>query len=127
MYRRLPFPSPWSPSDKPLPSLLYGAASAVGAYVLKLAVLSNIHPVITVAGQVLHFVETLIGQSRGDTVIDHRQGNDTLVEAIKAALGGQKLEFPFDAVSEKRHHWKHLQSNRQRCWKDGCCVGGSSR
>lgn len=101
MYRRLPLPYPWDPSDKPQPLLIYGAASAVGAYALKLAVLSNIHPIIAVAGRGLDFVETLIDRSRGDTLIDYRQGDDAVVEAIKVALGGQKLEFAFDAVSEK--------------------------
>lgn len=57
---RLTLPYPWSPRDKPLPFLIYGAASAVGAYALKLAVVSNILPVITVAGRGPDFVETLI-------------------------------------------------------------------
>ncbi|EHK40129.1 Hypothetical protein TRIATDRAFT_89285 [Trichoderma atroviride IMI 206040] len=101
MYRRLPLPYPWDPCDRLQPFLIYGAASAVGAYALKLAVLSNIHPIIAVAGRGLDFVETLIDRSRGDTIIDYRQGDDAVVEAIKTALGGQKLEFAFDAVSEK--------------------------
>jgi NADPH2:quinone reductase len=100
LYRRLPLPYPWDPCDKPQPIVIYGAASAVGAYALKLATLSNIHPIIAIAGRGLEFVETLIDRSRGDTLIDYRLGDDAVVEAIKAALGGQKLEFAFDAVSE---------------------------
>lgn len=100
MYRRLPLPYPWDPCEKPQPFLIYGAASAVGAYALKLAVLSNIHPIIAVAGRGLDFVETLIDRSRGDTLIDYRQGDEAVIDAIKAALGDQKLEFAFDAVSE---------------------------
>jgi NADPH:quinone reductase-like Zn-dependent oxidoreductase len=68
---------------------------------VKLAVLSNIHPIVAVAGRGLDFVETLIDRSRGDTIIDYRQGDDAVVEALKAALGGEEPEFAFDAVSEK--------------------------
>lgn len=101
LYRRLPLPYPWDPCDKPQPFIVYGAASAVGAYAVKLAVLSNIHPIIAVAGRGIDFVETLIDRSRGDTIVDYRQGDDAVVEAIKAALGNKEPEFAFDAVSEK--------------------------
>ncbi|KAL6701532.1 GroES-like protein [Trichoderma pleuroticola] len=101
LYRRLPLPYPWDPCDTPQPFIVYGAASAVGAYAVKLAVLSNIHPIIAVAGRGIAFVETLIDRSRGDTIVDYRQGDDAVVEAIKAALGNKEPEFAFDAVSEK--------------------------
>ncbi|KAM0262148.1 hypothetical protein ACHAQJ_001891 [Trichoderma viride] len=101
LYRRLSLPYPWDRRDKSQPIVIYGAASAVGAYAVKLAVLSNIHPIVAIAGRGVDFVETLIDRSRGDTIIDYRQGDDAVVEALKAALGGQELEFAFDAVSEK--------------------------
>lgn len=45
-YVRLDLPEPWKPlpEGQKLPFLVYGAASAVGAYAIKLARLSNIHP-----------------------------------------------------------------------------------
>ncbi|PNP51745.1 hypothetical protein THARTR1_07514 [Trichoderma harzianum] len=101
LYRRRPLPHPWDPCDKLQPFIVYGAASAVGAYAVKLAVLSNIHPIVAVAGRGIAFVETLIERSRGDTIVDYRQGDDAMVEAIKAALGNKEPEFAFDAVSEK--------------------------
>ncbi|EHK19345.1 uncharacterized protein TRIVIDRAFT_49491 [Trichoderma virens Gv29-8] len=100
LYRRLSLPYPWDPCDKPQPIVVYGAASAVGAYAVKLAVLSNIHPIIAVAGRGIDFVETLIDRSRGDTIVDYRQGDNSVVEAIKTALGNKEPEFAFDAVSE---------------------------
>ncbi|KAH0489357.1 hypothetical protein TgHK011_009789 [Trichoderma gracile] len=101
LYRRLPLRYPWDPYDEPLPFVVYGAASAVGAYAIKVAVLSNIHPIVAVAGRGIGFVETLIDRSRGDTIIDYRQGDEAVVEALKAALGNEEPEFAFDAVSEK--------------------------
>ncbi|KAJ7354261.1 chaperonin 10-like protein [Mycena albidolilacea] len=80
-YVHLSLPEPWhpAPSGEKLPFLVYGAASAVGAYAIKFARLSNIHPIIAVAGKGILYVETLLDKSQGDAVIDYRAG-------IKAAL-----------------------------------------
>lgn len=109
-YIRLSLPEPWKPlpQDQKLPFLVYGAASAVGAYAIKLARLSNIHPIIAVAGNGIPYVETLIDKSAGDAVIDYRKGNDSLVSGIKAALAASgtslPLRYAFDAVAEKGSH-----------------------
>lgn len=100
MYQRLKLPVPWCPADQEIPLVIYGAASAVGAYAVKMAVLSNIHPLICVAGRGIPYVETLIDKSKGDIVIDYRQGHDAVVSGMKNALGGEKLIYAFDAVSE---------------------------
>jgi hypothetical protein len=73
----------------------------VGAYAVKLAALSNLHPILAVAGRGADFVETLIDRSCGDTIIDYRQGDNAVVAALKSALGDEVPEFAFDAVSEK--------------------------
>lgn len=83
-------------SEEPL--VIYGAASAVGAFAVKLAKLVNVHPLICVAGNGIPFVETLI--SEGDTIIDYRRGNDFVVEEIRKALKGHELKYAFDATSE---------------------------
>ncbi|KAL7939299.1 GroES-like protein [Trichoderma chlorosporum] len=101
LYRRLPLPYPWDPCTKRQPIIIYGAASAVGANAIKLAVLSNIHPIVAVAGRGINFVESLIDRSRGDTIIDYRQGDDAVIKGIKTALRNQETEYAFDAVSEK--------------------------
>jgi len=101
LYQRLGLPLPWLPAQKRLPLAIYGASSAVGAFAVKLASLSNIHPLICVAGQGGPFVETLIDRSKGDVVIDHRSGSAAIVSALEAALEGEKLTYAFDAVTDK--------------------------
>lgn len=43
----------------------------------------------------------MIDRSKGDTIIDYRSGNDAVSDGIRNALKGQKLEYAYDAVSEK--------------------------
>lgn len=103
MYQRLGLPLPWAPARERVPLVVYGAAGAVGAFAVKFAVLSGIHPIICVAGRGTGFVETLIDRSKGDTVIDYRHGNEEVVRGLRDALGGDcgKLLYAFDAVSDK--------------------------
>ncbi|KAL8799732.1 MAG: hypothetical protein Q9182_005675 [Xanthomendoza sp. 2 TL-2023] len=103
LYQRLQGLSlPWHPTTKPDPLIVYGAASAVGAYTIKLAQLSNIHPLICVAGRGTQFVETIINKDKGDVILDYRGGDDKLVANMKTAIenAGGKVEYAFDAVSE---------------------------
>lgn len=81
--------------------MIYGASSAVGSYTLQLAVKSNIHPIITVAGRAQSHVEKFLDRSKGDTIIDYRKGDEAVVQGLKDALQGQKLLHAYDAVSEK--------------------------
>jgi NADPH2:quinone reductase len=102
LYQRLSLPLPWLPAQERLRLVVYGAASAVGAFAVKLAMLSNIHPIVCVAGNGATYVESLIDRSKGDTVVDYRQGNEAVVEGLQQALGnGEKLGYAFDAVSDK--------------------------
>lgn len=98
---RLQLPQPWTPATAPLPLVVYGGASAVGAYTIQFAQRSNIHPIIAVAGKGASFVEKLIDRSKGDTIVDYRNGDDAVVQGIKDALKGAKLHYAYDAVSEK--------------------------
>ncbi|CZR64152.1 related to NADPH:quinone reductase and related Zn-dependent oxidoreductases [Phialocephala subalpina] len=84
--------------------LVYGASSAVGAAVIKLAGIMGVHPLICVVGRGGAFVESLIDRSKGDVSIDYRQGPEKVVEEVKKVLGGRKLEFVFDGISEKASH-----------------------
>ncbi|KAI1500201.1 GroES-like protein [Biscogniauxia marginata] len=104
LYLRLGLPEPWRPATEPTPLVIYGAASAVGAYAVQLAQQSNIHPVICVAGNSIAHVEKLIDRSKGDTIIDYRGGDDAVVDGLKKAAGGTKLLYAFDAVSEKNSY-----------------------
>lgn len=103
LYARLRLPEPWLPAAEgtKTPLVIYGASSAVGSYTLQLAVKSNIHPIITVAGRAQDHVEKFIDRSKGDTIIDYRKGDEAVVQGLKDVLKGQKLLHAFDAVSEK--------------------------
>ena len=104
LYARLKLPAPWIGSLNQTPLIVYGGATAVGAFAIKLAQLSNIHPIITVAGNGKDFVEGLIDRSKGDAVVDYRNGDDATVSGIKSALeaaGASKVVYAFDAVAEK--------------------------
>ena len=91
---------PWVPVEKDCekPLVIYGAASAVGAYAVKLAKLVNVHPLICVAGKGIPFVKPLLGE--GDTIIDYRKGNEFVVDEMRKALKGKDLKHAFDATSE---------------------------
>ena len=91
----------------PLPLIVYGASGAVGAFAIKLAQASNIHPIIAVAGNGETYVEKLIDRSKGDTIIDYGKGNEAVVAGIKEALkkaGQNEVRHAFDAVSENNSY-----------------------
>jgi NADPH:quinone reductase-like Zn-dependent oxidoreductase len=100
LFQRLSLPLPWNPTSEPLPLVIYGGASAVGAFGIKFATLSNIHPLIVVAGKGVSFVEGLIDRSKGDTIIDYREGDEAVRSKIKAAAGNKPIYHALDAVSE---------------------------
>ncbi|KAJ5943800.1 hypothetical protein N7516_003968 [Penicillium verrucosum] len=101
LYQELRLPLPWAPADKPTPLVVYGGATAVGAFAIKFAQLSNIHPIIAVAGKGAPFVETLISREKGDTIIDYREGNDAVHAGIKAIGKKTPIHHAYDAVTEK--------------------------
>jgi len=103
LYARLRLPQPWLPSSdtQKIPLVIYGASSAVGSYAIQFAKRSNIHPLICIAGRAQQHVEKMIDRSKGDTIIDYRKGDDAVVQGIQDALKGEKLQYAFDAVSEK--------------------------
>lgn len=113
LFIRLGLPQPWtggrqdgeikedSSATQTGPLVVYGAASAVGAYAIQLAKRANVGPIIAVAGRGIAFVEGLLDKSAGDVIVDYRKGNSQVVSDIKAAVKtGAKLRYCFDAVSE---------------------------
>ena len=123
LFHQLGLPEPWkfgredgkigkkakdiSPRAGPL--LVYGAASAVGAFTIQLAKRADIGPIIAVAGRGIPFVESLLDKNAGDAVVDYRKGDDAVISGIKEALAGKKLYYTFDAVSE---HNSYLNASR---------------
>ncbi|KAI9372971.1 chaperonin 10-like protein [Aspergillus egyptiacus] len=104
LYNHLALPAPWSPATTKIPLVIYGGASAIGAYAIQLAQKSNVHPVIAIAGRGAPFVEGLIDRSKGDTIVDYRQGDEAVVAGIQAAVDAAgadaKLLHTYDCVSE---------------------------
>ncbi|KAI9793325.1 MAG: hypothetical protein M1833_000770 [Piccolia ochrophora] len=103
LYQRLGLPEPWRATTSPLPLIIYGASSAVGAFAVKLAMLSNIHPIIAVAGRASQFVQDLIDPEKGDAVVDYRGGSKSVVAGMKTALqnaGHSRADYALDAISE---------------------------
>ncbi|KAH8756687.1 chaperonin 10-like protein [Diaporthe sp. PMI_573] len=87
-----------------VPFVVYGGASAVGAFAIQLAKHRGIHPIISVAGRGIAFVESLLDRHKGDTVVDYREGDEAVVAGIRAALKGAKLQYALDAVRSDRSH-----------------------
>lgn len=101
LFSRLGLPEPWLPAKEPIPLVIYGAASAVGSYAIQLAKRANIHPLLCVAGKSIKHVESLIDRSKGDIIVDYRDGHDAVAKGLKDGAKGAKIQYAFDAVSEK--------------------------
>lgn len=74
--------------------MIYGASSAVGSYAIKLARNSNIHPIIAIAGKGKDYVKTLLNITKGDVIIDYRDGPDATIRAIKDHLAAGNYPQP---------------------------------
>jgi NADPH:quinone reductase-like Zn-dependent oxidoreductase len=102
LYQRLNLPMPWRPALEETPLVIYGAATAVGGYAIQLAKLSNIHPLICIAGAGIKHVETLIEKGKGGVILDYRVGNEELVKKIKevgSKTKSGKIDYAFDTVA----------------------------
>ena len=78
----------------------------MGAFAIKLAAWSNIHPIITVAGSGRDYINSLLDLSKGDAVVDYRGLSLTelekkIKEAVSTAAKSQDPLFPYilDAIS----------------------------
>jgi NADPH2:quinone reductase len=103
LYLRLYLPEPWLPAASPTAIIIYGGSSSVGAFAIKLAQASNLHPIIAVAGSGAGYVETLLSPEKGDAIVDYRKGDAAVVSGIQDALakaGVSEVRFAYDAISE---------------------------
>jgi NADPH2:quinone reductase len=104
LFRRQHLPLPWSPrpaSSSPLPLIIYGASGAVGTFAIKLALASNIHPIIAIAGGSSSHLTTLLEFEKGDALIDYRAGTEEMIKAVKENLNGIPCYHAFDTISSK--------------------------
>ncbi|KAI5210668.1 hypothetical protein E4T39_00002 [Aureobasidium subglaciale] len=83
------------------PLVVYGASGAVGSAAVQLAQIADFHPLICIAGgSGAAVVQPLIDSSKGDVIVDYREGPEKLVENMKIALGDHQLYHAYDCVSE---------------------------
>lgn len=107
LFARLGLPEPSRGNrdlaDKPRGGVLvYGAASAVGSFAIKLLKKANIHLIIAIAGRGMDHAKSLISQEKGDVVIDYRSNESAIVRAIVNTIpAGESLLHAVDAVSEQ--------------------------
>ncbi|KAK6358968.1 hypothetical protein TWF696_000140 [Orbilia brochopaga] len=105
MYQELGLPTPWdrmadpaAPFDRrnPTPFVVYGGTTSVGLTALKLARLSGLYPIITIAGGSKDIIEK---ENLADVIIDYRTERD-IAGAIRTALAGKPLLHALDAFAE---------------------------
>ncbi|KAF2404656.1 GroES-like protein, partial [Trichodelitschia bisporula] len=103
LFGELALPMPWAhvEDEKKGPLVVYGASTAVGAFAIKIAKWAGIGPIYTVAGRATEWARGLIDESKGDIVVDYREGADKVVDAIKKAAGGKPILHALDAISEQ--------------------------
>ncbi|TVY68914.1 Trans-enoyl reductase [Lachnellula suecica] len=99
LYRHLPLPEPWNPAKEATPLVIYGASSAVGAFAVKLAVLSNIHPIIAIAGGGGDIIAPVLRADKGDILLDYRSGKEALVKSIRRVA--PHVKYVFDSISNE--------------------------
>ena len=92
LWRELSVPWPWTAGPRE-PIVIYGASSAVGAFGVKLAKTAGSSPVIAITGGGHGYVEKLLDSETDDRVVDYRNGDEAIPEAIKAALNGRSVKL----------------------------------
>ena len=96
------------PGGDPVPLIICGASTAVGAFAIKLAVSAGIHPIIAVGGSSSGFIRGVLRAEQGDTFLDYTayRNPEDLAAAIKQALlaagikEGRRAPYALDAVSK---------------------------
>jgi NADPH2:quinone reductase len=85
LFKHLLLQAPWVPLKVKTPLVVYGASSATGAFTVKLAALTNIHPIIAIAGKSGNIISSVLDPTKGDILLDYRVGKDVLVQEVRQA------------------------------------------
>jgi NADPH2:quinone reductase len=106
LFRRQSLPPPWSPrtpSAPPLPLIIYGASSALGAFTIKLARASNIHPILAIAGSSTSHITPLLDAEKGDTLFDYNVGAEKMIQEVNGRLRelGLEAKHAVDCISSR--------------------------
>ncbi|KAK5993713.1 Trans-enoyl reductase fsr4 [Cladobotryum mycophilum] len=120
LFHKLELPSPWQVKDEDtnIPLVIYGASTSVGAFAIKLASASKIHPIIAVGSSTSKFVtDEYLDPSKGDALVDYtaHKSPEALVSAIKEAITKAgvpdgRVYHAFDSVSEHGSYDKILSN-----------------
>ncbi|KEF58205.1 uncharacterized protein A1O9_06131 [Exophiala aquamarina CBS 119918] len=108
LFRRQGFLAPWEisiPTCKDFnakPLLIYAASSPLGTYLVKLAKLAGIGPIIAIGGGSSEYLRTLLDNQAGDVFLDYRSGISKVQEAVRRTVKetGLTLRNAIDAYSE---------------------------
>jgi len=108
LFRRQGFLAPWETStstSKELnakPLLIYAASSSLGTYLVKLAKLAGVGPIIAIGGGSSEYLKTLLDEKAGDVFLDYRSGVSSVQEAVRRIVNerGLTLRNAIDAYSE---------------------------
>ncbi|KAK5047975.1 hypothetical protein LTR84_006165 [Exophiala bonariae] len=108
LFRRQRFVAPWeiSPTAEKThnakPLLIYGASTSLGLYLVKLAKLAGIGPIIAIGGGSSNYLEKHLDGNVGDVFLDYRSGTSKVQEAVRTILveKGLDLKHAIDAYSE---------------------------
>ncbi|KAF5854369.1 hypothetical protein GGP41_007214, partial [Bipolaris sorokiniana] len=95
LYLEFRLPAPWLPAKEFTPLIIWGATST-------LAVKSNIHRIIWIAGSPKQYLEDFIDRSQGDTILDYRDSEDDIKEGVQNAAGGRTILHAIEKVSSER-------------------------
>ncbi|KAK0262317.1 hypothetical protein LTR54_018277, partial [Friedmanniomyces endolithicus] len=102
LYRDLALQAPWNPMPQlqKMPLIINGGSTAVGAFAIKLALLSNVHPIIAIAGSGASYVDTLLNHESGDVCVDYRHGAENTLQRVRTALAGSEARHAVEAVGD---------------------------
>ena len=106
LFRRQGFRAPWvvegDNSRAQGPLIIYGASSALGVFLVKLAILADIHPVIAIGGGSAEYLRSFLNVSKGDVFVDYRDGPDMMKEKVAVILGSTKCRHAIDVISSRQ-------------------------
>jgi NADPH:quinone reductase len=99
----LPMPMTGTKGGEKRGIVVYGASTSVGAMTVQLAKLSQLHPVVAIAGSSSDYVSQFLDKEKGDVLLDYREGEEKILEGINAALKNanvKRVDVAVDAFSE---------------------------
>ena len=73
----------------------------MGSFAIKLAKAANIHPIIAICGGSQGYISGILESSKGDIIVDYRSSVETMMAAVKKALGPLKAWHALDAISSQ--------------------------